>query len=190
MTVVCPGDLTEARDLLDQCHEIDGPVYVRFPLENYDLPEIHKPNTRVTLGHAITVTDGDDAALIATGNMLPVARGWIDEFANAGLHVRLVSMPSIKPFDTAAVAALVAERLPIITLEDHSIIGGLGSAVAEAIAETGRGVPFRRIGVPDQYPYVVGTPEYLTRHFGIPGVPELRTWLIDQVASLRQKSFA
>lgn len=186
MTVLCPGDLVEARQLLDQCREIDGPVYVRFALENHDLPEIHGPDTRVTLGKALTVTQGADAALIATGNMLPVARGWVDEFAEAGLAVRLVSMPSIKPFDSAAVATLVSERLPIITLEDHSVIGGLGSAVAEAIAETGSGVPFRRVGVPDRYPYVVGTPDYLGEHFGVPGVSELRKWLDEHIASARR----
>ncbi|MET7641184.1 transketolase C-terminal domain-containing protein [Streptomyces sp. NPDC005438] len=187
MTVVCPGDLAESRQLLAQCHEIDGPVYVRFPLENHDLPEIHPPDTRITLGEALPVTEGDDAALIATGNMLPVARDWVEEFAAAGLGVRLVSMPTIKPFDSDAVARLVAEGLPIITLEDHSVIGGLGSAVAEAIAETGRGVPFRRVGVPDRYPYVVGTPEYLNGHFGIPGVPELTKWLTENHASPRQE---
>ncbi|WP_405160859.1 hypothetical protein OG203_31405 [Nocardia sp. NBC_01499] len=187
MTIVCPGDLLEARQLLEQCHDLDGPVYVRFPLENQDLPEIHAPGTRVALGRAVTVTDGDDAALIATGSMLVVARGWVDEFAEAGMRVRLVSMPSIKPFDTSAVAALVAERLPIITLEDHSVIGGLGSAVAEAIADTGRGVPFRRVGVPDRYPYVVGSPDYLNNHFGIPGFPELLAWISDHAASHPQE---
>lgn len=182
MTVLCPGDLTEARQLLDQCNEIDGPVYVRFGLENQDLPEIHAPGTQIALGKAITVTDGDDAALIATGEMMAVARGWVDEFAEAGLHVRLVSMPSIKPFDRAAVEELVALRLPIITLEDHSVIGGLGSAVAEVIAESGAGVPFCRVGVPDRYPYVVGSHDYLRGHFGIPGVPELQKWLGEHFA--------
>ncbi|MEW2289194.1 transketolase C-terminal domain-containing protein [Streptomyces sp. NPDC047841] len=177
MTVVCPGDIAEARQLLEQCRAVEGPVYVRFPLEGYELPEVHAPGTRVVLGRAVTVTDGDDAALIATGHTLPVARAWVDEFGEAGLRVRLVSMPTIKPFDSAAVAGLVAEGLPIITLEDHSVIGGLGSAVAEAIAETGRGVPFRRVGVPDRYPYVVGNSDYLARHFGTPGVPEILDWL-------------
>ncbi|MFG3012228.1 transketolase family protein [Streptomyces cinerochromogenes] len=183
MTVICPGDLIEACQLLEECRSIDGPVYVRFPLENRDLPEIHAPGTRVVLGQAVPVTDGDDAALIATGNMLPVARGWVDEFDGAGLRVRLISMPSIKPFDAAAVAALVEEGLPIITLEDHSVIGGLGSAVAEAIAETGRGVPFQRVGVPDRYPYVVGTTDYLHEHFGMLGVSEIRAWLEECLGS-------
>ncbi|MFI6776100.1 transketolase family protein [Nocardia sp. NPDC050412] len=187
MTVVCPGDILEARQLLEQCHELDGPVYVRFGLENQDLPEIHEPGTRIAFGRAVTVTDGDDAALIATGNMLAVARGWVDEFAEAGLRVRLVSMPTIKPFDTAAVAALVAEGLPIITLEDHSVVGGLGSAMAEAIAGTGLGVPFRRVGVPDRYPYIVGTPDYLNDHFDIPGVPELLAWISNPAMSQPQE---
>ncbi|MFI9382470.1 transketolase family protein [Kutzneria sp. NPDC052558] len=185
MTVVCPGDLAEARQLLAQCRAVDGPVYVRFGLENHDLPEIHPPGTRIRIGEAVTVTDGDDAALIATGNMLAVARGWVDEFAAAGVRVRLVSMPSIKPFDTAAVAALVADGLPIVTLEDHSVIGGLGSAVAEAIAGTGRGVPFLRVGVPDRYPYVVGTPDFLNGHFGIPGRPEVLAWIRDNATAAR-----
>ncbi|MFE7741631.1 transketolase family protein [Nocardia sp. NPDC057455] len=187
MTIVCPGDITEASQLLEQCHDIDGPVYVRFPLENQDLPQIHAPGTRITLGRAATVVDGDDAALIVTGNMLTVARGWIEEFAAVGVNVRLVSMPSIKPFDAAAVAAMVAERMPIITMEDHSVIGGLGSAVAEAIAGTGSGVPFLRVGVPDRYPYIVGTPDYLQSHFGIPGFPDLLAWISDRVPGHREE---
>ncbi|GAB2640194.1 transketolase family protein [Nocardia goodfellowii] len=187
MTVVCPGDIYEASQLLEQCHALDGPVYIRFGLENHDLPEIHMPGSRIVLGRAITVTDGDDAALIATGNMLATARRWVDEFAQAGLRVRLISMPTIKPFDAARVEALVSEGLPIITLEDHSVIGGLGSAVAEAIAGTGRGVPFRRVGVPDRYPYVVGTPDYLNAHFEIPGVAELLVWISNSAMSHPQE---
>lgn len=181
MTVVCPGDLTEARQLLHQCHALEGPVYVRFGLENEELPEIHASGSEIAIGRAYTVTDGDDAAILATGTMLAVGRTWVDELAEFGLQVRLVSMPSIKPFDAQAVAALVAERLPIITLEDHSVIGGLGSAVAEAVAETGSGVPFRRVGVPDQYPDVTGSPEYLRRHLKIAGVQELQEWIGEQL---------
>ena len=187
MTVICPGDLAEARQLMEQCRDIDGPVYARFPLENWELPEIHGPSIRIRLGEAVTVTDGDHAALIATGNALEMARGWVDDWAADGVRVRLVSMPSIKPFDTAAVAALVAAGLPIITLEDHSVIGGLGSAVAEAIAGTGRGVPFLRVGVPDRYPYVVGTSGFLNSHFGIPGRPELLAWIRDHAGSHRRE---
>jgi transketolase len=185
--VICPGDLAEARQLMEQCRDIDGPVYARFPLENWELPEIHGPSIRIRLGEAVTVTDGDHAALIATGNALEMARGWVDDWAADGVRVRLVSMPSIKPFDTAAVAALVAAGLPIITLEDHSVIGGLGSAVAEAIAGTGRGVPFLRVGVPDRYPYVVGTSGFLNSHFGIPGRPELLAWIRDHAGSHRRE---
>lgn len=177
MTVVCPGDLAEAQQLLGQCHAIDGPAYVRFGLENEELPEIHAPGSAIALGRASTVTEGRDAAIIATGNMLPVGRAWVNRLAESGLRVRLVSMHSIKPFDAAAVAALVAERMPIITLEDHSVIGGLGSAVAEAIAETGGGVPFRRVGVPDRYPDVTGSPDYLRHRFNVAGVRELREWI-------------
>lgn len=177
MTVACPGDLSEARALIKQCHDLQGPTYLRFPFERDELPLIHAVDTTIQLGHAAEVTSGDDAVLITTGHVLPEARRWVDQWAEEGVHVRLVSMPTIKPFDTEFVVSLAREGLPILTYEDHSIIGGLGSAVAEVIAETGCGVPFRRIGIPDRYTYVVGRAEYLKRHVGIPDAAALLPWI-------------
>lgn len=175
MTVVCPGDLTETRALLEQCHDIEGPVYMRFGLERDELPELY-PDHPVHLGKARALTGGDRGALLCTGHVLPEAAAWVEAWAADGFDVRLVSMPSIKPFDADAVAALVDEGLPIVTYEEHSIIGGLGSVVAEVIAETGRGVPFLRVGVPDTYTYTVGRAPYLRAALGIPGEEEVRAW--------------
>jgi transketolase len=91
-----------------------------------------------------------------------------------------MSMPSIKPFDAYAVDALVDEGRPVLTYEDHSVLGGLGSAVAEVIAETGRGVPFRRVGLQDRYPYVVGDAPFLRKHLGVPSSDELFNWIADR----------
>lgn len=178
MTVVCPGDRTELTALLQQCHDVDGPVYLRLPMERDVLPDLHAPGTPITLGRAAVVDEGGDAALIVTGHVLEKAARWVAEWRRRGLAVELVSMPTVKPLDRGCVERLVAAGKPLLTLEEHSVIGGLGSAVAEAVAEAGSGVPFRRVGIPDRYPYVAGSAEYLWPHLGIPEPDELFDWIV------------
>lgn len=182
MTVVSPGDEHELRSLLDTTAQIDGPVYMRLGLENEPLPVVHESAADVSFGRLLPVTTGSDASLIATGILLPQARAWVDELAEAGWNVALYSAPTIKPFDDGAVAALAQRGTPIITLEDHSVIGGLGGAVAEAIAGSGHGVPFLRVGYPDAYPYVVGSFDYMSTHLGVPTARDLDTWLREQAS--------
>jgi transketolase len=178
MTVVSPGEHTELMDLLAEIDELPGPVYIRLPAARGVLPVLHPQGTRIRLGSAAVLREGELGTLIATGESLERAAAWVDEWRRRGLAVRLVSMPSIKPLDTAAVERLVAEGLPIATLEEHSIIGGLGSAVAEAVAEAGGGVPFRRIGLPDQYPHQPGSDAHIKKALGVPGPEEVLAWFL------------
>lgn len=165
MTVCCPGDPLEARCLIEQSFDFDGPIY--FRLGRNGEPAIHPEGTEIRIGKAITVTDGDDLALITTSNMLEQGKRWVDVWAQAGKSVNLISMPTVKPLDVDAVKALIARGIPITTLEEHSIIGGLGSAVAEVIAESGIAVKFERIGINDEYSHYVGGQEYLKEKFGL-----------------------
>ncbi len=124
-------------------------------------PKIHSEDTKIEIGKAIEVTQGDDLTLITTSNMLEQGKIWVDEWAKQGKNAALISMPTIKPFDKEMVLKLIEKNTPIYTLEEHNIIGGLGSAVAEVIAESGSGVKFKRIGIPDTYTHHVGSQNYL-----------------------------
>jgi transketolase len=165
MTVCCPGDPIEARELLKQSFCYDGPIYFRLGKNNE--PVIHSQGTKIEIGKAIEVTSGDDLALITTSNMLEQGKQWVDEWAKEGKSATLLSMPTIKPFDEQAVRGIIERGMPIITLEEHNIHGGLGSAVAEVIAESGKGVRFRRIAIPDVYSHYVGSQKFLREKFGL-----------------------
>ncbi len=159
MTVCCPGDPIEVREIIKKSFSYRGPMYIR--LGKNGEPAIHPESTQIAIGQAIQVTKGNDLALITTSNMLELGKNWVDEWHNQGKSATLISMPTIKPLDTQIILNLVEKEIPIITLEEHNIIGGLGSAVAEVIAESGKSIPFRRIGIPDVYSHSVGSQQFL-----------------------------
>jgi transketolase len=171
MTVLCPGDPVETEQLVRQSYEIDGPMYIR--LGKNGEPKIHSEETKIVLGKAVQVTEGDDLILITTSNMLETGKRWTDEWRQEDIHVNLISMPTIKPFDVLTVQELINRDIPIITLEEHNIIGGLGSAVAEIISESGRAVKFKRIGINDSYSHYVGGHNYQRKKFGLFDKPAL-----------------
>ena len=171
MTVLCPGDPIETRELICRSYETFGPMYIR--LGKNGEPRIHPDGTRIEIGKAIDVTDGKDFALITTSNTLEIGKSWVDEWKEENIDVNLISMPSIKPFDDERIHELLSKDLPIITFEEHNIIGGLGSSVAEIIAESGKSVKFKRIGIPDTFSHYVGQHEYQRKMFGLLEKPSI-----------------
>lgn len=174
MTILCPGDPIETEQLVRQSYEIEGPVYIR--LGKNGEPKIHPDGTKISLGKAIHVSDGNDIILITTSNMLETGKRWTDEWRCEGISVNHISMPTIKPFDSSTVQELINRNIPIITLEEHNIIGGLGSSVAEIIAESGKPVNFKRIGIHDKYSHYVGSAQFQRRKFGLER-PD-KSWLL------------
>jgi len=158
MTVLCPGDPIETRELVKRSYEKNGPVYIR--LGKNGEANIHDVNTRIEIGKSIEITQGTDFALITTSNTLELGKQWTDEWKNENLSVSLISMPSIKPFDNSKINELLSKQIPIMTLEEHNLIGGLGSAVAEIIATSGKSIPFKRIGINDVFSHSVGSHNY------------------------------
>tara|TARA_B100000678_G_scaffold282108_1_gene280642 strand:- start:669 stop:1577 length:909 start_codon:yes stop_codon:yes gene_type:complete len=158
MTVLCPGDPIETRELVKRSYEKNGPVYIR--LGKNGEANIHDANTRIEIGKSIEITQGTDFALITTSNTLELGKQWTDEWKNENLSVSLISMPSIKPFDNSKINELLSKQIPILTLEEHNVIGGLGSAVAEIIATSEKSVPFKRIGINDVFSHYVGSHNY------------------------------
>ena len=172
MTVLCPGDPVEARELIKQSCEHTGPVYIR--LGKNGEPKIHPEDKKILLGKAIKISDGDDLILITTSTMLETGKRWVKEWKDEGISASLVSMPTMKPFDTESVKKFIHREIPIISLEEHNIIGGLGSAIAEVIADTGIGVKFLRLGINDMFSHFVGGHNYQKEKSNLIEKPKLQ----------------
>jgi len=165
MVVVAPGDLIEAELLTKAMVEWEGPCYMRCGYKGE--PALYSQYPDLKIGKAITIRDGSDITLIATGEMLPTAVEISDSFKKASLGVRVISMHTIKPVDAEAIVKAAEETKKIISLEENNIVGGLGGAVSEVIAEqVGVAIKFKRIGIKDVFPSKVGYREYLRSAYG------------------------
>jgi transketolase len=164
MTVVSPADPVEARLATRAVAERPGPCYLR--LGKAGEPVVHEQIPDFQLGRAIVVRPGRDATLISTGGMLMEALETSTRLAAKGIDVRVLSMHTVKPLDNAAVIQAARETAAIVTVEEHSITGGLGSAVAEVLAEAGVPTRFRRFGMPDQLYHTVGSQNHMRRLAG------------------------
>jgi transketolase len=162
-TVVVPADGPQAGLATRAVYAHQGPVYLR--LGRPKVESIIK-DTSFTIGQAQLLRPGSDAAIIACGTMVHEACQAAEFLARDNISVRVVNMHTIKPLDAEAVLAAARETRVLLTAEEHSIIGGLGSAVAETLAEAGIGIPFKRIGVNDSFGES-GEPDELFHKFGL-----------------------
>jgi len=166
MTVVAPGDPIEAEFATRAIIAQPGPCYLR--LGRSGEPVLHRSGVDFELGKAIQLRDGNDLTIISTGGMLSTALDTAAQLDVRGISSRVLSMHTLKPLDEDAIANAACETGAILTLEEHSRIGGLGGAVAEVLAEMeGRRVPFRRIGLPPGFAPLAGSQEYLRAAHGL-----------------------
>ncbi|MGH9864787.1 MAG: transketolase family protein, partial [Candidatus Acidiferrales bacterium] len=150
MTIVAPGDPVEAEMATKALVARAGPAYLR--LGRSGEPPVHSDGVDFQIGKAIRVTDGDDITLIATGTMLHATVQAAEQLAREGIGARVLSMHTIKPLDLEAVYAAATDTRAIVTIEEHSIVGGLGSAVAEVLAESSDcHVRFKRMALPSTF---------------------------------------
>jgi transketolase len=166
MVVVAPGDPGEARAATRAITAYPGPCYLR--LGKAGEPTVHQGTIDFQLGKAICMREGSDATLISTGGLLHTTMRTAERLASEGIEARVLSMHTLKPLDMEAVLSAAAETRMIVTIEEHSIIGGLGSAVAEALAEAdGPKITFKRIGLPSAFSPHIGNQEYLQDRHGL-----------------------
>jgi transketolase len=158
MTVMCPGDPAETIAAVHALARHRGPAYLR--LGRAGEPNVHPGPVTLAIGASLVLREGGDVALLATGNMLATAVKVADLLASRGLATRVVSMPTVKPLDTATIDAAIDSGAVLATLEEHSLIGGFGAAVAEHVAERGTGVRFRRFAAPDHFSHTCGDQEF------------------------------
>ena len=157
MVVLNPADAVSTDKILEAAVKYDGPVYVR--LGRAAVPVIYDENSIIEIGKANTVKEGTDITLIATGIMVAEAMDAAEILEKDGISARVIDMHTLKPLDEAAVIKAAQETKGIVTVEEHTIIGGLGSAVAEVLVEN-HPTKMKRIGVLDTFGES-GTPDEL-----------------------------
>ncbi|TRZ92792.1 MAG: transketolase [Dehalococcoidia bacterium] len=166
MTVVAPGDPVEAALATQAIAEWAGPCYLR--LAKTGDPIAHQATPDFQIGKATKLREGRDVTLIATGGMLYNTIQAAEQLAQQGFQSRVLSMHTIKPLDTEAVLSAAAETSIIVTIEEHSMIGGLGGAVAELLAELcDSHIKFKRMGLNDSFCSQVGSQEYLRKTYSL-----------------------
>lgn len=149
MTVINPADATEARAVVEAAIKFNGPVYMRFG--RYAVPVIYDKTTyKFEIGKGVNMTEGKDVSIIATGMMVSMALEAAELLKADGISARVINIATIKPLDKELVLDAARSTGAIVTAEEHSIIGGLGSAVAETVCE-GCLVPVVRLGVEDKF---------------------------------------
>ena len=164
ITVVEAADAVEARKIVPVIAEHEGPVYLR--LSRSDVPVIFDESYEVKIGKGAILRDGSDVALIASGVMVSRCLEAAEKLAKEGIDAYVVNMSSIKPLDAELVWKMARETGAIVTAEDHSIIGGLGGAVAEALGEKSP-ANLERIGIPDTFTETALSYDELLDHYGM-----------------------
>ena len=164
MTVICPADDVETEAAIKAIAEFEGPCYVR--LGRLPVSTINDAKTyEFKLGKGVTLKEGNDVTIVATGIMVQTALEASDILANEGINARVINIHTLKPLDTELLVNAAKETNAIVTVEEHSIIGGLGSAVAEALGEE-YPVPVLKVGVNDVFGES-GKPEELLKAYGL-----------------------
>lgn len=164
ITIVAPADNLETREAIRAAYAAEHPVYIR--LGKAAMPHVHPESEPFTLGKAALIRDGRDLTFIACGETVPVALAAAEVLQAEGITSRVLSMHTIKPLDEAAVLAAARETGTVITVEEHSVYGGLGEACAAVLMRDGAAVSFEIVGFPDEY-MVSGSQSELFRHYGL-----------------------
>ena len=167
MTIVAPCDAEEMSRLMPQTVEHRGPMYIR--LGKGGVPIVSSPGKPFRIGKAIQMTSGNDVLLVTTGITLKIALEAADALKQSGVDATVLHMHTVKPLDVDAVLQHAAKAPAIVTIEEHTILGGLGGAVAEVLAEAGFNPAkrFKRIGLPDVFPHGYGSQASMMEHYGI-----------------------
>lgn len=151
LAVLAPGDEKELRPAVRAALDFDGPVYLRIGKKGE--PVVHENEPEFRIGRALRVRSGTDAWILSLGNTLPLALQAADLLSQRGIACGVASMGSLKPLDTGILAEVFSSSGVVATVEEHSVLGGLGTAVSEWLAVEGRGAKARlvRFGTPDEF---------------------------------------
>ncbi|RSC58807.1 transketolase family protein [Citrobacter amalonaticus] len=162
--IFAPSSPRECRQVIDYAIGYQGPVYIR--MDGKALPELHDESYQFVPGAVVTLREGDVLALVATGSTVHEIVDAAALLADSGIQATVVSVPSIRPCDTKALLAAVKDCKAVITVEEHNINGGLGSLVAEVLAEGGTGAVLKRLGIPDGEYAAAADRNWMRQHHG------------------------
>lgn len=164
VTVFAPGDPAEVEAVVPALLKTPGTCYLR--LGRGGEPTVHtEPIDGWEPPHPLTLREGTDVAILSAGGILTQTAEAARLLAEKGISAEVVSFPCVKPLDSEAVAALCRRFRCLVTVEEHTVVGGFGSAVCEAAAETGSGCVIRRIGMEDEFASIVGNQQYLRKAY-------------------------
>ncbi|MDI9483136.1 MAG: transketolase family protein [Bacillota bacterium] len=163
MTVISPCDAIETKKVVRFAAEYNGPVYIR--VSRNDVPDIFPEDARFVIGKPVVLREGKDITVFATGTMVYEALIAADRLSGLGISVRVVNVSTLKPLDEESIIRLSEDVKGIITVEEHSIIGGLASAVTYALR--GKGIPIKTIGINDEFGQSANTYDELLVHYGL-----------------------
>ena len=166
MVVLAPCDIPETVALTKAMMEYEGPVYFRCGYKGE--PDIHNGPIEAKIGGSAQIRDGKDVTVFFAGTVGINAKKAVEQLAAEGIDCRLVSLNSIKPIDKEAIIRAAEETGGIVVLEEHNIDGGVGSAVAEVLMDSGKGnVPFKRLAMPDVNATKVGCQAWMREQYGL-----------------------
>lgn len=165
ITLFTPGDPVETALVVQEAIKIKGPVYIR--LGRAGEPILHTRKPHLIVGKGLKLRDGGDITLFAINTMVKTALDVAESLEKKNIHATVVSLPTLKPLDEKVIHYARDNTKAIFTLEEHSIIGGLGSVVAEILAESHSGIVFKRLGVPDVFAEGIGNQEHMRDLSGI-----------------------
>jgi transketolase len=167
MTIVAPSDAEEMSRLMPQTVDYPGPIYIR--LGKGGDPVVSSPDKPFRIGKAIQMTTGNDVLLITTGITLKIGLEAADALKANGVAATVLHMHTVKPLDSEALLSHANKAHAIVTIEEHTIMGGLGGAVAEVLAEAGfsSAKRFKRIGLPDAFPHGYGSQASMMQQYGV-----------------------
>ena len=181
MTIVAPADADEMRRLMPQTVDYPGPIYIRVA-KGYD-PIVTTDAGGFQIGKAISMVQGIDALILTTGITLKAGLEAASTLSESGVSAGVLHCHTVKPLDVEAILDYAAPVKAIVTIEEHTIIGGLGSAVAAVVAEAGfdPAKKFKRVGLPDMFPNRYGSQASLMEHFNLTGehLTEVISGLLD-----------
>jgi transketolase len=179
VSIIVPADNFETSEAIKAAANMSHPVYIKFGKR--PMYHLHRPGTKFEVGKSLTIRDGKDITFIATGETVYHALMAAQLLEKQGLACRVISMHTIKPLDTEAVMQAASDTKGIVTVEEHRVFGGLGEACASVLMEAGMSIPFKIVGLPDEYT-ATGSQLEIFSHYGISaeGLAETAAKLLNQ----------
>lgn len=165
LTILCPADPVETKELVLKTYQNKNPTYLRLSGDGKKI--LYNFNPEILIGKPSVLKEGDEGVILTTGIFLEIGGEIVDKLKKAGHNFKLISMHTIKPIDGEALFKELKGKKLIFTLEEHNLIGGLGSAVAEILMESGFKGLFKRLAIADEYCQEVGSRNYLCKKYGL-----------------------